>query len=255
MPQPKQYHHWQSGISLVEISIGLVIVGLLLGALMAGRHLIERSELNSITSQLGELKTQIYQFQDQYGALPGDIAHATTLWAGVTNGNGDAVINSTATGSGNPESLQAWLHLGRAQLIRDSFTGLSASSSPFIRTKPSSTANVPSTGLGFYYLWNPAALSSSIFDISNRNMIHFGRINPVDQSVTASALSPQQARYIDQKIDDGLANQGSVYGVNGTDQSGGSACSADSSITNGANYASTSNNTPTCRLIFWLDTP
>ena len=69
----------QSGFTLVEIAIVLVIIGLLLGGVLKGQEMITSSKVNATISTMEGYKTAYYAFQDRYKALPGDSATAVTL--------------------------------------------------------------------------------------------------------------------------------------------------------------------------------
>lgn len=80
------------GFSLVELSIVLVILGLLTGGILSGQSLIRAAELRSVVTDIQQIQTSIYSFRDRYMALPGDMKDATDFWgiAGGSNGNNDA---------------------------------------------------------------------------------------------------------------------------------------------------------------------
>ena len=69
-----------TGFSLVELSIVLVILGLLVGGVLSGRSLIRAAELRSITTQHGEIITAVNNFRQKYFYLPGDMPNATAIW-------------------------------------------------------------------------------------------------------------------------------------------------------------------------------
>lgn len=62
----------QRGFTLIELSIRLVIIGLIVGGVLVGRDLIERAQI----SQIEKYNTVVHTFQLKYNALPGDIANA-----------------------------------------------------------------------------------------------------------------------------------------------------------------------------------
>ena len=70
------------GFTLVEIAIVLVIVGLLIGGVLQGQALISSAKSNSIIKKMQSLQTAYYSFQDRYGAVPGDLANASTIIGG-----------------------------------------------------------------------------------------------------------------------------------------------------------------------------
>ncbi len=94
--------HKQSGFTLVEIAIVLVIIGLLLGGVLKGQELINSAKVKNMAVDFRNIPLFIYGFQDKYKALPGDMAAASTKITGATNavgtlGNGviDGVWDST----------------------------------------------------------------------------------------------------------------------------------------------------------------
>ena len=103
----------QSGFTLVEVAIVLVIVGLLLGGILKGQELVSNARVRNVADQQNAVKAAYYAFQDRYRALPGDYNQAETNIPNVapgSNGNGDAQI----TGAEVP---QAWYHLTQAGFI------------------------------------------------------------------------------------------------------------------------------------------
>jgi prepilin-type N-terminal cleavage/methylation domain-containing protein len=90
----------QTGFTLIEIAIVLVIVGLLLGAVLKGQELIFNSKIKSSYNLSRELSAALYAYQDRYKALPGDDSKATTRFPSaspaVTNGDGNGVLDQVA---------------------------------------------------------------------------------------------------------------------------------------------------------------
>ena len=68
-----------SGFTLIEMAIVLVIIGLLLGGVLKGQALIDSSKVTSMIKQMDQLKVAIYTFQDRYHAMPGDMSNASTV--------------------------------------------------------------------------------------------------------------------------------------------------------------------------------
>ena len=71
--------------SLVELSIVLVILGLLTGGILTGQSLIRAAEMRSIVTELQRYQTAARSFQDKYFALPGDMRNATDFWGAPGN--------------------------------------------------------------------------------------------------------------------------------------------------------------------------
>ena len=92
----------QSGFTLVEIAIVLVIIGLLLGGVLKGQELIENGRVKNAANDMNGIVAAYNSYLDRYRKLPGDDGPVATLtargpsWAGMVAGNNDGVINATA---------------------------------------------------------------------------------------------------------------------------------------------------------------
>ncbi|MGU9951117.1 MAG: prepilin-type N-terminal cleavage/methylation domain-containing protein [Gammaproteobacteria bacterium WSBS_2016_MAG_OTU1] len=64
------------GVTLVEIAIVLVIIGLLLGGILKGQELINNARIRAIADGQAGLKASWYAFIDRYRGLPGDYIQA-----------------------------------------------------------------------------------------------------------------------------------------------------------------------------------
>jgi prepilin-type N-terminal cleavage/methylation domain-containing protein len=112
----------QSGFTLVEIAIVLVIIGLLLGGVLKGQELINQAKIKNIANDLNGLSAAIYAYQDRYRAFPGDDRNAAGRWTApaATSGDGNASVGATnnapvidcATAAGAAtENCHFWQHL------------------------------------------------------------------------------------------------------------------------------------------------
>src|SRR5471032_1818354 len=113
----------QTGFTLVEIAIVLVIIGLLLGGILKGQEMIVQAKVKNSIQDFSGVSAAFYGYQDRYRAIPGDDIGAGrwTTPGGVVPGNGDRVLSgfyAYATTPGTiPESLQWWDHLRRSGFI------------------------------------------------------------------------------------------------------------------------------------------
>lgn len=128
----------QSGFTLVEIAIVLVIIGLLLGGVLKGQELINSAKVKNMINDFRTVSSLVYSYQDRFKSLPGDQnitalesafgANATSGVVACTGGsptciNGNARLdgdwNSTtlavATGQ-NHETFVFWQHVRLANL-------------------------------------------------------------------------------------------------------------------------------------------
>src|SRR3990167_1644265 len=95
----------QSGFTLIEIAIVLVIIGLLIGGVLKGQELINSAKVKNLATDFKNIPVFIYGYQDKYRAFPGDDSSATThlgaaCAAPCANGDGNGVLgSSTAIGA------------------------------------------------------------------------------------------------------------------------------------------------------------
>lgn len=128
----------QSGFTLVEIAIVLVIIGLLLGGVLKGQELINSAKSKSVISDFRNTATMIAAYQDRFRALPGDdraadanlvgAVEATTFACGgaagaISNGGVDGCWDSEVL---TDESLLMWQHLRLANLASGDTTAPTA---------------------------------------------------------------------------------------------------------------------------------
>ncbi|MGE5094632.1 MAG: prepilin-type N-terminal cleavage/methylation domain-containing protein [Betaproteobacteria bacterium] len=113
----------QSGFTLVEIAIVLVIIGLLLGGILKGQELINSAKVKNLANDFRVIPTYIYAYQDKYRALPGDDAQANAHHSGTTATTpagkiGDGIIEGAWDSTTNTdESALVWNHFRKAGLM------------------------------------------------------------------------------------------------------------------------------------------
>lgn len=112
----------QSGFTLVEIAIVLVIIGLLLGGVLKGQEMIENGRIKSVVADMNGVAAAFNTYLDRYKAIPGDEATATMTargWAGAAGGNANGVLAITAaqTFTNGGEQASMWRALRGAGLI------------------------------------------------------------------------------------------------------------------------------------------
>ncbi len=118
----------QSGFTLVELAIVLVIIGLLLGGVLKGQEMIENGKIKNLQNDVKGLTAAHYAYRDRYNALPGDDARALQRWATATapaaiNGSGDGIVGTVNTWTAcavdttDAESCSFMHHLRLAGLI------------------------------------------------------------------------------------------------------------------------------------------
>ncbi len=202
------------GFTLVELSIVILIIGLLIAGIAAGTQMIRQAELRSIISDFYNFTIAYNNFQTKYRAVPGDMSVAsayfpttcattTSTAAGAgCNGNGDGLIKYSATAN---EVNLAWQHLSLGKVLGANFASVNRTSVVTLigTNAPQSKRN----GVG-YILINDAAgggtATTPNFE-ADKNVIYAGK-QTTTNSLFNGALSPEDAFSIDQKMDDGFAD-------------------------------------------------
>jgi len=220
------------GFTLVELSIVLVIVGLITGGVLVGQDLISAAATRAQISQIEKYQTAVNTFRGKYGYLPGDIPDPYASQYGFQargslpgEGDGNGVIEGVYQNIGGNngldemigETVMFWVDLSTAQLIDGGFN----TASPQVFTESSSTpinAFFPQAKIGvgnYLYAWSGGINSYTTSD--ERNYFGLSAISSFCQDCeaassfnSAAGLTVAQAYNIDKKIDDGLPQSGRV---------------------------------------------
>ena len=236
------------GFSLVELSIVLVILGLLTGGILAGKSLIRAFELRSIAVDYNRYITASRAFRDKYFAIPGDMTNATSFWGvlagtggdatcqgtaatdtATCNGDGDGVLRNPGISPNIAEHFRYWQHLANAGLIEGRYSGFnSVGGSPSGRVPGT---NVPFSKMrdAFFYAQNGlgwttnastnndyyAGTASLFAGNYGKNLLYFGNATGSSSVADSQPLLPEEAWNIDSKMDDGQPTTGSVMAFKG----------------------------------------
>lgn len=111
----------QRGFTLIEISIVVIVVGLVVGITMIAREMVHMARVKGLAHDFVMVKGAINAYQDAFRSLPGDDPNAgahvpgavTLAGPGVGNGLIDGAWNSA---SPTDESLVFWQHIRLANL-------------------------------------------------------------------------------------------------------------------------------------------
>ncbi len=183
----------QSGFTLVEIAIVLVIIGLLLGGILKGQELINSARVRNMADQNSGIQAAYFGFIDRYRQVPGDWAAAAAAQA-----IGDATVTLGGNGNGRidntlDEAAGVFSQLSKSNFLGGGFTP--AVAAPGTEALYISTVASPINAFNGPLILTRNAGYSGV--TSTRLNLHMGVNVPVSI-----------ARELDIKVDDGLPNTG-----------------------------------------------
>ena len=225
-----------NGFTLIELSIVLVIIGLIVGGVLVGRDLINAAKLRSVITDIEKFNTAANTFRTKYNCIPGDCANATDFFGQFVNcdqwsaspdlstttcngdGNGRIALATPATNWWqHDETMLFWQHLSRAGLVGGNYSGIMGRNGIFI-----DLTNVPFSRLenGCYSIDSSLTGGESDYapytkmrgsfislgnSVAGENGAYLQRCT--DSIYSLSAIS---AKNIDDKMDDGRPFTGAV---------------------------------------------
>jgi prepilin-type N-terminal cleavage/methylation domain-containing protein len=198
--------HRSSAFTLIELSIALVIIGLLIGGILVGRDLIQAAKIRRTIQQVEQVTLAVHTFKGRYKCLPGDCRNATSYGLtqdcnGLASGCGNGVIE------GNflylplyKETMDFWSQLSEAKLIANNYP-YGAYLDP---TAPG--LNYPSLALNERVgIWVSGPISGASAGAPNQYwLLNADAVNSTYRGI----LNPLENYLIDSKIDDGMPDTG-----------------------------------------------
>ncbi len=226
----------QRGFTLVELSIVLVVIGLIIGGIMLGQDLVVGGKLTRVTADVARFRTAFNSFETRYGSPPGDFEKATDYWGtngvcpngtgttgGTCNGNGDGHVGVTDTNSSVcTESFFAWRHLALSGFLPGQFSGAlpGGTTGNWCATRAGENAPLSPLGQGGAYMWwgsaSPMTWWNNYFLDFTENVVMLGSTKNGTDGAVSPAMTASDASNIDLKMDDGLPGYGKVQGPTAT---------------------------------------
>ncbi|NBX04025.1 MAG: prepilin-type N-terminal cleavage/methylation domain-containing protein [Alphaproteobacteria bacterium] len=219
MPHPPEH---KQGFTLLEISIVLVIVGLIIGGILVGKEMIYAAEIRATLKQVEQFNAAMNTFKLKYGCISGDCANANQF--GFTTptsphvpvvpadgwiGDGDGMINNNSSA----EFLTAFWWLRNAGLLTGSITENTVMfGSPI--TNSFVLAALNGGQQGYRATWtaqwidSTGNLGNEFLSGANAGAGHYFWLT--SDMYTSTAILPMEAQAIDSKLDDGLPRSGQV---------------------------------------------
>ncbi len=217
------------GFSLLEMSVVLIIVGLIVGGVTVNREMIRAAELRRVLKDADTYKAAINTFRDKYLALPGDMSNATSFWGkdntacpadsgavaepGTCNGDGDGHIILSGSAPFISEGTAVWNQLALAGIIEGTYD-LDWGAGAYPETHaPVSALSESSYAVDYY-----GTLSGATwwYDGDYGHVIRFGIPNNNGGTFCPSCFdanphfNPQDTWRLDTKTDDGLPGTGNI---------------------------------------------
>lgn len=196
-----------SGFSLVELSVTLLLISTILFLLIRSSEIIVDSKIKLLGKEVSNIQNITETFRSKYSYLPGDLPNADEYF-GCTTGAAPTGCNGNANGliDAQNESYRYWEHLNLASLLPGTYSGVVNGSEPL-----SSQSNLFASALtesGLYYPHDD--FSADEYPNINKNKITLGRFIESNTEAQIGALSPRDAMSYDLKYDDGKPRLGKV---------------------------------------------
>lgn len=198
----------QSGFTLVEIAIVLVVIGLLLGGILKGQQLINSARVRNLADQNSGVQAAYFGFIDRFRSIPGDMPCASAVSQVGAAVSPDGCTTTSVGGNGNgqidtvAEAGALWPHLSIAGFLTGTYTGLDAAGALLDETSYPNA--VPTNGVPPNAFQGPIMLAHTNAYIDGND-----RATVVRLAYSFGGNVPVPLlRDLDQKLDNGIAGSG-----------------------------------------------
>jgi prepilin-type N-terminal cleavage/methylation domain-containing protein len=191
------------GFTLIELSIVIVIIGLIVAGVVGGQALVKQANLRSVISDMNKFQVAVNTFKLEYNAIPGDFSRATNYWGGVTvDGNGDKRV--LWQGGNRDEAFKFWQHLSLSEILPEEYSGTQEYNPG--RTFP----NGPLKNSGYYFHVSFGTVSEGLFNANEHVLFFGGHTSAVFGASFNPIITSKDAISINTKIDDGKPYSGKM---------------------------------------------
>jgi prepilin-type N-terminal cleavage/methylation domain-containing protein len=210
------------GFTLIEMSIVLVIIGLIIGGILKGQEIVANSRAKAVVNFVNAARAASNTYVDRFRSLPGDDSTAVTrVDARLVNGDGNGVVGATSgateallssDGDGDSgENYQYFKGLLAANLLNGGEVGVVGTVTSTTFGAGSSLPAAPISGAGMTIMYGGHSGDGTA---STLRTAHWYRIHR-NPGTPASAFSARELFSIDSAVDDGLPGSGAVRGGDG----------------------------------------
>jgi prepilin-type N-terminal cleavage/methylation domain-containing protein len=250
----KTFSSKKSAFSLIELSIVLIIIGLLIAGITGGASLIKSSELRSIMSEARSYAVSVNSFFTQYDRYPGD-SDISVGSNGKVIGDRDNTIEYLNDATNKvAEGLDAWndlkdigaIDLALTLTTTEVGTGSAAFASVPVMTPVTNIPGSKIKGAGWAFDYAGSQNVVVITGTTTGAKTSLIGTDTLDARAGKGIITAGDSLSIDSKIDDGKANAGSVRGYH-------TAADKCTDSTTASNYKVSTGSEKNCILAFRVD--
>jgi len=202
------------GFTLVELSIVLIIIGVIAGGIIVAKSMIQAARVEAVVRQIQQYDAAVANFQTKYGGLPGD----STVMGCVDGVNNNVCGNGIIGDDGNSspkyfkgETANFWPNLQVSGFTYpQTFTPVingTFNASPTAPNAPVIAASNPGSVIAAYWYHDN---SKNVYLSGDWTGLDISGAGANTISDTKFIFRPEMALAIDTKMDDGQPGSGKV---------------------------------------------